>query len=208
MAYDFKSVTVLVVEDSSTMAELIRNLLISFGIGRVEVAKDGTEGYAAYLKIRPDLIISDWLMSPMDGISMTKKIRNDTKSHNPFVPVILITAFSERPRIMQARDSGVTEILAKPFTVMDLYKRVEAIIEKPRQFVKSENFFDPDRRRHRDNKYEGSHKREKDEIAALGYAMPVNWLKYQWLEKQDPEKQSPEKKSIETLGIPIEIDFV
>lgn len=201
MGYDFKTVTVLVVEDNQPMLELIRGLLLSFGIGRVLIAKDGTEGFREFVKYKPDLVITDWFMHPMDGIAMTKLIRNDPASPNKFVPVVLITAFSERPRIMQARDSGITEILAKPFTVLDFYKRVEAIIERPRKFVKAEDFFGPDRRRKRDNKYDGETRREDDVIKALGYAMPVNWLKYQWFEKP----RAPDPKSV---GVKVDIDFI
>jgi two-component system chemotaxis response regulator CheY len=92
-------------------------------------------------------VIADWMMRPMDGIAFTRLIRNDPSSPNPYVPVILMTGFSERRRVVQARDSGVTEFLVKPFNAKDLYKRIAQVIERPRQFVKSEDFFGPDRRR-------------------------------------------------------------
>ncbi len=70
-----------------------------------------------------------------------------------------MTGFSERRRVFQARDSGVTEFLVKPFNARDLYRRISQIIERPRQFVRSEDFFGPDRRRKSLEEYQGAERR-------------------------------------------------
>ena len=61
------------------------------------------------------------------------------------------------------RDAGVTEFLVKPFNARDLYRRIVQIIERPRQFVRSEDFFGPDRRRKRESNYAGPRRREEDD---------------------------------------------
>src|SRR5690606_14043240 len=99
-----------------------------------------------FCEINPDIVIADWMMKPMDGISFARMVRNDPRSPNAYVPIILMTGFSERRRVLQARDAGVTEFLVKPFNARDLYKRIAQVIERPRQFVRSEDFFGPDRR--------------------------------------------------------------
>ncbi len=162
MSYQFQHITVLLVEDNQPMLELIKSLLLAFGVGRVLTAKNGEDGFKKFCDHNPDLMVVDWMMKPMDGISLTRRIRNDPGTPNPFVPVVLITGFSEKRRVMQARDSGITEFLVKPFTARDLYKRIHQIIERPRQFVRSEDFFGPDRRRKRAALYDGSLKRETD----------------------------------------------
>ena len=73
-----------------------------------------------------------------------------------------MTGYSNRVRVEHARDEGITEFLAKPYTSRDLYNRIVQIIEKPRQFVKNKEFFGPDRRRRSDGDYEGPKKRGKD----------------------------------------------
>ena len=102
------------------------------------------------------------MMKPMDGISLTRRIRNDPASPNQFVPVILMTGFSEKRRVFQARDAGVTEFLVKPFNARDLYRRICQVIEKPRQFISSEDFFGPDRRRKVMANYDGNLRRDSD----------------------------------------------
>lgn len=162
MSYNFDRVRVLVIEDNSPMLEICKTLLLTFGIGEVLTAKNGDEGFKVFCKENPDIVLADWMMFPTDGISLTRRIRNDALSPNHYVPIILMTGFSEKKRVVQARDSGVTEFLVKPFTARDLYKRISQIIERPRQFVRSEDFFGPDRRRKADSAFSGPYRREND----------------------------------------------
>ncbi|MCB9989062.1 MAG: response regulator [Rhodospirillales bacterium] len=162
MAYQLYRITVLVVEDNLPMMEIAKSLLLTFGVGNVVTAHNGEEGLQMYRKHRPDIIIADWMMQPVDGISFTRLVRNDLTGPNRYVPIILMTGFSERRRVIQARDSGVTEFLVKPFTAKDLYRRIVQVIERPRQFVRSEDFFGPDRRRKLEQSYIGPFRREAD----------------------------------------------
>lgn len=147
MAYNFTDVSILIVEDNLPMAKITKAIMETFGIKKIHMAKNGNEGFNKFQEEKYDLLIIDWMMKPMDGLDLTKKIRTDPLSLNPYVPIILMTGFSEKKRVVRARDTGVTEFLVKPFTANDLYKRIAQIIERPRQFVKHDDFFGPDRRR-------------------------------------------------------------
>lgn len=162
MSYQFENIKVLIVEDNQPMLELAKTILKTFGINNVISAKNGEEGFLKYCDNNPDLVIADWMMKPMDGISLTRRIRNDPVSPNQFVPIILMTGFSEKRRVIQARDAGVTEFLVKPFNARDLYRRISQVIERPRQFVRSEDFFGPDRRRKEVSEYTGTPRRDTD----------------------------------------------
>ena len=164
MAYDFKQLCILVAEDSQPMRDLTTSILKTFEVGSIVAASDGRQAFDKFCQFKPDVVISDWMMNPVTGIELAQKIRKDKRSPNPFVPFILMTGFSEKKRVITARDSGITEFLAKPFTVRDLYKRLELIIERPRQFVQSDDFFGPDRRRKRESGYQGPYKRETDVV--------------------------------------------
>lgn len=144
------------------MLDLAKSIMLTFGVQNVYCAKHGEEGFRMFCEYNPDIVISDWMMKPMDGISLTRRIRNDAKSPNKFVPVILMTGFSERRRVFQARDAGVTEFLVKPFNARDLYRRLAQVIERPRQFVRADDFFGPDRRRKRMTGYDGPLRRDTD----------------------------------------------
>jgi two-component system chemotaxis response regulator CheY len=162
VSYDLKKISVLIVEDNQPMLELLKSLLDTFGFDKIYAAKNGEEGFKAYCRYKPDLVITDWMMRPVDGISLTRRIRNDPMSANQFTPIVLMTGFTEKRRVMQARDAGITEFLVKPFNARDLYRRLAQIIEHPRQFVRSEDFFGPDRRRKQGDSFVGPFRRAED----------------------------------------------
>ena len=158
----FEKLSVLVVEDDPHMRSLLRGALDCLGIRRISEAADGTAALKVLEERTIDLILTDMVMSPMDGIEFTYKVRNAPDSPNPFVPVIMITGHAERSRVMQARDAGVTEFLAKPLTSHKLFAHIAQIMERPRDFVRCAGYFGPDRRRHRPDNYAGPWRRQDD----------------------------------------------
>lgn len=162
MPLKLDKVSVLVVEDIAPMRNLIVGVLEALGIGNIHTAEHGGSGFSEYRRGNPDIIITDWEMEPVSGFEMIKKIRNDPTSPNKTVPIILITGYSAKTRVIEARDIGVTEFLTKPFTGQDLAKRITHIINKPRDFVETHSFFGPDRRRKKIDDYEGPKRRDAD----------------------------------------------
>ncbi len=165
MTYKLDHVTVLIVDDMRPMLALTKSVLNSFGFHNIIMAENGQEGFQRFCEVKPDIVLTDWHMTPVDGLEMTRMIRKNPRSPNPFVPVIMMTGFSSRLRVMSARDHGITEFLVKPFTAKDLYARIFQIIEKPRNFVETEQFFGPDRRRKRIKDYVGPRRRDNDPLA-------------------------------------------
>lgn len=147
MSLDFSNLHILVVEDMPPMRELLEQLLKALGVGKITIAKDGFDGHEKYLRYKPDIIITDWQMPGLDGLEMTKQIRCRKSSPNRSVPIIMMTGFIDKKRISNARDSGVTEFLIKPFSAKDMAKRVSYVTQNPRDFVVTSNYIGPDRRR-------------------------------------------------------------
>ena len=164
MSYQMHRISVLVVEDNLPMLEITKSLLLAFGVGQVVGAHEGEQGFEKFRELNPDIVIADWMMKPMDGISFTRKIRNDPHSPNQFVPIILMTGFSERRRVLQARDAGVTEFVAKPVNAPALLARIEAVIMRPRPFIRGGDYFGPDRRRTQPDNYDGPFRRAGDAV--------------------------------------------
>lgn len=159
MTYQFKNMKVLIVESTRAMSDLTKSVLMTFGVTDMHTAFDSTEGFNLFCSVEPDLVIIDWLQEPDNGLELTRRIRSDKRSPNPFTPIILMTGYSQKRRVLQARDSGITEFLVKPFTAKALFQRIEQIIEMPRYFVVSDKYFGPDRRRKRDANYNGPDRR-------------------------------------------------
>jgi two-component system, chemotaxis family, chemotaxis protein CheY len=78
------------------------------------------------------------------------------------VPIIMVSGHTEKHRVEAARDAGVTEFLIKPITGHSLFSRIAEILERPRPFVRCDNYFGPDRRRHPLENYAGPWRRAED----------------------------------------------
>lgn len=142
-----ENVRVLVVDDQDFIRSLLRHILGVLGCKQISDAQNGEIAWDIMLDNPPDLLIADWEMQPMDGIELVGKVRNDKNSPDRFMPIIMLTAHSERPRIIAARDSGVNEFVMKPISAKTLFSRLNAVIEHPRRFVRTSEYFGPDRRR-------------------------------------------------------------
>lgn len=137
---------VLLVDDNEHMRTIVAAILKGIGIVDVREAGDGSEGLQALRNWPADLAIIDFRMEPMDGVDFTRLIRNAEDSVNPFLPIIMMTGFADRPRVEEARDAGVTELIVKPVTARAIIDRLNAVVYRPRPFVRTADYFGPRRR--------------------------------------------------------------
>jgi len=149
--------SLLVVEDNEYMLDIFVNSLKRIGFPRVQKARNGKEA-VEYLKMTSrgsspgvvdpvDIVISDLVMSPVGGLNLLQWIRDDKASPNRFLPFVMISAAADRQHVEEARDRGVNDFMGKPFAVENLYKALQRIIDAPRQYVVTQVYFGPDRRR-------------------------------------------------------------
>lgn len=147
MVYDLSDVRILVVDPSPFRRMLICDVLKAIGVEQFEAVDQGTTAYSAYRAASFDIIIAEQFMLLLDCLDLTRMIRTTPDSPNPTVPILMIAASPRTDEVVAARDSGVTEYMAMPFSVTTLYNRLVFIIEQLRQFVRDGEYFGPDRRR-------------------------------------------------------------
>jgi CheY-like chemotaxis protein len=138
---------VLIADDDRRIALIVRKVLESLGFNNIHTARDGTQALQLLRSEKIDMIITDWQMSPMDGISLVKYLRTMDESPNRFIPIIMLTGNADKINVETARDVGVTEFVVKPFSAKTLCNRILLLIENPRSFIMSRSFSGPDRRR-------------------------------------------------------------
>lgn len=151
---------VLLVDDNSHMITIVKTLLRGYGIKNFDEARDAVEAFDIARSEPIDFIVVDYQMDILDGADFVRLVRNAEDSANPYIPIIMLTAYSERSRVEAARDAGVTEFLAKPVNAIDLYRKVASIINSPRPFIRTSNYFGPDRRRHDTGNFNGDERRD------------------------------------------------
>ena len=160
VALNIERLDVLIVDDNAFMRSLIRTVLTAFGCRYIKDASDGADALERLSSgYDPDLIITNWQMPNLDGIELVRLVRSGKDSPNRFVPVIMVSGYSEQSRIVAARDAGVNEFLVKPVSAKRLYNRIATIVQHPRPFVDSTGYFGPDRRRKHGVKYDGLERR-------------------------------------------------
>ena len=154
--YNFKALSVLLVDDAKPMADLLGSILKELGVGKITTHADAKRSMDLLDSIAQmqaqgtpmvDIVISDWRMEPISGVDLLKWIRNHPSDGIRFMPFIMLTAYSDNARVMAARDAGANEVLAKPVSVHNLVRRLLSVIENPRPFVSCPTYFGPDRRR-------------------------------------------------------------
>jgi two-component system, chemotaxis family, chemotaxis protein CheY len=168
MSKGLEALRVLVADDNAHMRAIIVVMLNSFGIKTIKECRDGSDALEALRRWPADLAIVDFQMEPIDGVSFTRLVRTSPDSPNPYLPVIMLTGHSEMHRVVDAREAGVTEFIVKPLTAKALVDRVNSVIFRQRPFVRTADYFGPDRRRRDDPYYHGPWRREGDKAAGKG----------------------------------------
>lgn len=157
---DMSKISVLVADPSPYMTKIIRAMLRGFGITQIREASDGAVALEEFKTHSIDIAIFDYALTTLDGIELTELLRSDEQSDSRFVPIIMLSAYTEKKRVETARDAGISEFLRKPLCANDLYLRLLEVIENPREFVSSNHYFGPERRRTSlDDKYKGDDRR-------------------------------------------------
>ncbi len=166
-------IRLLIVDDNAFSRQLIKGVVQQFGAREIHESENGERAMEDVKSFKPDIIIADWVMNPINGMEFVHWLREHPDSPAPFTPVIMVSAYSHLKNIMQARDAGINEFLVKPISARALIMRLQAVIEKPRQFVRADGYFGPDRRR-KDLPHRGQERRagfgedDDEEIVDLG----------------------------------------
>jgi CheY-like chemotaxis protein len=158
--YDIQNLKFLIVDDDANMRQLIRTILGSLGVKAIEIADGTDKGFSLLAKFAADIAICDLRMEPLNGIEFSRMVRTREDSPNIYLPIIMLTGHAELSAVHQARDAGVHEFLTKPVSPTKLYKTIQGLIEKPRAFIRTKDYFGPDRRRRQDPKYNGPERRK------------------------------------------------
>ncbi len=122
---DNRNSRILVVEDESSLAELLKVNLKTEGY-HVEVASDGASALESFASRRFDLIVLDIMLPGMDGLMVCKKIR----AENHQVPILFLTAKNESKDRIEGLRTGGDDHLGKPFELEELLLRISKLLER------------------------------------------------------------------------------
>jgi two-component system, chemotaxis family, chemotaxis protein CheY len=123
-----KEIEILVVDDHGATRTLISVLLQRLGYDNISVARDGMEALEKLRTRKYDLILSDWDMPEIDGLSLWNKIREDSTLQG--IPLIMVTAINEVEMVRKALSEGIADYMVKPITLQTLTTKIERALKK------------------------------------------------------------------------------
>jgi CheY-like chemotaxis protein len=135
--------TVLVVDDSQFMRNLVRGLLANIGVKKSHEATDGIAALEMIREIQPDIVILDWEMPLLNGPELVRIVRSPGAFPIPDIPIIMMSSNVERRRVFEAAKLGVNEFLCKPMSAKALLERLISILLKPRESVRVGAYYGP-----------------------------------------------------------------
>lgn len=126
MTVSSRKMKVLIVDDYKIMLRITRKLLNQIGFSDIDEASDGQTALTMMKHKRYDLIISDWNMTPMNGLDLLKSVRNAASD----VPFIMATSESKAESIAAARKAGVNNYIIKPFNAATLKLKIGNVLSE------------------------------------------------------------------------------
>ncbi len=117
---------IMLVDDSRTIRNIQKRTLVQLGHTEIVEAEDGVQALAMFNEKAPDLILIDWNMPNMNGLTLVQKIRETNKT----IPLIMCTTEAEKARVLEAIKAGVNNYIVKPFTAETLGEKINQTMAK------------------------------------------------------------------------------
>ena len=123
-----ENLRILVVEDEDYIRKIIGQILRRLRVGNISEAVDGDEAFKKTLMLRPDLILCDIHMEPVDGIKFLNRLRGLNQPDIANTPVVFLTSDANQENVMMARKLNVSGYLVKPVSVNDVKKQISRVL--------------------------------------------------------------------------------
>lgn len=120
---------ILVVDDMAITRRLLVNMLKSFGYDTIFECEDGESALQFILNPESniDLLITDWIMPGIDGLTLAKFVRSNKATQN--LPIIMLTVLDDKDKFIEAYKAKIDDYILKPFTADTIKSRVENVLK-------------------------------------------------------------------------------
>lgn len=119
---------VLIVEDQSYMRQLVREILMRLGVRHIYEAEEGGAGLKIAVRVRPDIVLCDIHMAPVDGLGFLENLRDFQNPEVAATPVVFLTMDGAEETVMRSREYSVNGYLVKPTSTSRLRDTINRIL--------------------------------------------------------------------------------
>ena len=127
----FSRMNALIVEDQAFIRTVVSRILKQLEFNQIWEADEGTGGLTLALERKPDIIICDIEMAPMDGLTFLQQLRQK-EDLGRRTPVVFLTNHAQKDMVLKAKDLGVNAFIAKPVTVVGLRDKLAVLLSSRR----------------------------------------------------------------------------
>lgn len=169
---NLKGVTALVVDSDHFTRGLVVQMLRGFGLDAIAVCETGAAAMAHLQHNYIDLCIVEAQLPDMESMEFVGWIRRQEKAMR-FIPVIVLTGYTQLRMVAAARDSGANNVAKKPISPQGLFDRITWIARSQRPFIDAGSYVGPERRFREDTPPDGIYKRHGDEAVEVEASAPL-----------------------------------
>lgn len=119
--------TILIVEDSRTQAEYLGHILEKEGLSYI-IAENGRVALEMIAREKPEIILTDIVMSEMDGYDLCRSIRQDPETRN--IPVVMVTQLFDAADLLKGLEAGANNFIIKPFDPVAVFTRIAEVLHE------------------------------------------------------------------------------
>lgn len=159
---NLRNVTTLLVDRDHFTRGLVAQMLRGFGMDSPTVAETGAQAKHHLMHHYADLCIIEAALPDMPSADLLRWIRRQEKSPFRFVPVIVMSGYTQLHLVASARDAGANLVVKKPVSPQSLFDRISWVARTARPFIETADFIGPDRRFRDRDPPQGEFRRETD----------------------------------------------
>lgn len=152
---ELKDVRVLIVDPSGYSKTLLRQILLQLGVLNIEPVADTAEALDKMRLQLFDVVFCDENCGPLEPAAFIKALRQDLKTMNVTMPVVLVSSGANFGLVAEWRDAGGSDVIVKPVSPETIKNRLVSLVLNPKAFVTAKSFIGPDRRRSGDRRQFG-----------------------------------------------------
>jgi two-component system chemotaxis response regulator CheY len=158
---ELKDLRVLVVGGKPSSVQILRTVFGVAGIGNVAAVAESRIAINLLCSERFTAVFCDDRCESIGGLPFPLAARRSTGLLNPMIPIFLLCSAARRRQVEQARDTGITDVLARPLSAATILRKMRIALIKPRPFIAAPDFFGPDRRVRERGPIDGEERRKR-----------------------------------------------
>jgi CheY-like chemotaxis protein len=156
---EIRKLRVLIVGGRAASVQILRTVFSMMGLRQIQAVPESARAIDALRSQRFSAIFCDALAEPYKNMPFPLAARRVPGILNPMTPLFVIYSEARKSQVEFARDSGATDVFARPISAATVERKLRAALATPRSFIVAPDFFGPDRRTQRPSKYYGEDRR-------------------------------------------------